>query len=130
MGIVKHIIFVATISILCICCSDLVIAQSAKEEGGLTFSWDANTETDLAGYRLYYGLESGQYTDNITLDAKTIYTLRDLTPGVKYYVALTAFDFYDNESGYSDEVIGEAKDIVFPDIPQNFREVTTNVNNQ
>lgn len=117
------------ICILSICYSCVALAQSTDEEGGLTYAWDANTESDLAGYKLYYGSDSGQYTDSITLDTHTTYTLRGLVVGVRYYAVLTAFDFYNNESGYSLEVEGVAKDIIFPGIPQDFKEVTTNVNN-
>ncbi len=73
--------------------------------GSATLSWRANTESDLAGYRVYYGFQSRSYGP-YTPTAKTVtsYTLNGLAPGRTYYFALTAVDTSGNESGYSTEV--------------------------
>ncbi len=76
------------------------LAQAAQ----VTLAWDANTETDLAGYKLYYGTASGSYPNSATLDKVTTHTLSGLTEGVTYYFALTAFDTENFESGYSNEI--------------------------
>lgn len=64
--------------------------------------WDANTESDLAGYKLYYGWSSGeyQYTSVVTANYIELTTDKYKT----YYFAVTAFDSSGNESGYSNEV--------------------------
>jgi hypothetical protein len=61
-------------------------------------SWDPNTEEDLDGYRVYYGVSSGNY-DNCEAVGKdkTDITL-NLTSGVRYYFAVTAVDNSGNES--------------------------------
>ncbi len=78
-------------------------------------TWSAPTEnvdgtplTDLAGYRIYYGTASRNYTDmtEITNPATTSHTL-DLASG-DYYVAMTALDQQGNESAYSNEVLKTA----------------------
>jgi len=86
----------------------------------VTFRWDANTETDLAGYRLYQTDVSGQYvygpgdgtnrvaTISVDLSATpavhpTEYRLENVADGRHYWV-LTAYDLSGNESGRSNEV--------------------------
>ncbi len=72
------------------------------------FTWDANTEADLAGYRLYQSNVSGQYTIGLDwiaeIPAGTETLIYDMTPDGTYYFVLTAFDVNGNESGYSNEV--------------------------
>jgi len=78
-----------------------------------TVSWNSNTEPDLAGYRVYYGTQSGQYDqakgNGIVVTGATNYTISGLNLGTRYYFAVTAFDTSGNESGYSQEVF---KDIL------------------
>jgi len=69
----------------------------------VTLSWDPNSESDLAGYMLYYGTASGVYGTPITLGIQTTFTITDLPPGT-YYFALTAFNTRGLESGFSNEV--------------------------
>jgi len=73
--------------------------------GSATLHWQANTESDLAGYRIYYGTSSRSYGPYIPVDKNTTsYTINNLTEGQTYYFALTAVDTSGNESGYSQEV--------------------------
>jgi len=80
---------------------------------GATLTWDAVSATDLAGYRIYYGPSSGAYLQpygqGIPVGKVTVYTVKGLTSGVRYYFAATAYDSSNNESGFSNEV--------FKDIP-------------
>jgi hypothetical protein len=77
----------------------MVLADSA------ILHWQANTESDLDGYRVYYGVQSRSYGPYIPI-GKTVtsYTLNGLVAGRTYYFALTAVDTSGNESGYSTEV--------------------------
>ena len=75
-------------------------AQAAQ----VTLAWDANSEPDLSGYKLYYGTSSGNYPNTISLGLVTTDTVTNLTDGVTYYFALTAFDAEGFESGKSNEV--------------------------
>ncbi len=68
-------------------------------------AWDANTEPDLAGYKIYYGTASGNYSHNIDVGNVTEYTLTGLDDGVTYYLAATAYDADNNESAYSVELV-------------------------
>jgi type IV pilus assembly protein PilY1 len=74
----------------------------------IKLAWNANTESDLAGYKVYYGTSSKSYTGSVDVGNVTSYTLTGLTQGQTYYVAVTASNTSGSESGYSTEVSGVA----------------------
>jgi len=81
-----------------------VLACSASARAAdVTLAWDANTEADLAGYKIYYGTAPGVYGAPMTIGLQTTYTLTNLSPGT-YYFAVTAFNTSGLESGFSNEV--------------------------
>jgi len=71
----------------------------------LLLQWRANHESDLAGYKVYWGTESRKYkfVTNVGLD--TSYTVSSLKPGYHYYISATSYDHTGNESQYSEEVV-------------------------
>jgi len=72
--------------------------------GSATVSWNANSELDLAGYKIYYGKSSGSYESQVYVGNVTSYHLTGLEEGKHYYFAVTALDFSGNESTFSKEV--------------------------
>jgi hypothetical protein len=76
----------------------------------MTLAWDPNTEPDLRGYKVYYGTSSGTYGVPLYVRNVTDYTLTGLTEGQVYYIAVTAYDKSGNESVYSNEVSGAARE--------------------
>lgn len=70
----------------------------------VTLAWDPNGESDLAGYRTYYGTESGNYTYNVEVGKNESVTIAGLDLGKKYYFAVTAYDQDGNESDFSSEI--------------------------
>lgn len=77
-----------------------------------TLSWVAPTEnedgtalTDLSGYRIYYGMVSGDYTETVALDnaSLTTFVLDNLAPG-KYFLVMTAINSQAMESRYTAEL--------------------------
>lgn len=79
----------------------------ALAEVTVTFIWDANTESDLAGYKLYEGVQPGVYGPSvITLGPVMTHTITypDPASAITRYYALTAIDTSGNESGKSNEV--------------------------
>ena len=71
----------------------------------ITLEWDANSEADLAGYKLHYGLESGKYASTVDVGSLTLHTLSGLMKSKTYYIAATAYNTAGNESDRSNEVI-------------------------
>jgi len=71
--------------------------------GDAILSWDPNTDSDLSGYKIYYGTASGRYGAPITVGNQTRYKVTGLGLGT-YYFALTAYDAAGNESAFSNEI--------------------------
>ncbi|TAK03045.1 MAG: hypothetical protein EPO39_12735 [Candidatus Manganitrophaceae bacterium] len=67
-------------------------------------SWSANTETDLAGYKVYYGTSSRNYGAPVDVGNQTTFTATGLSEGQTYYFAVTAYNAAGSESGLSTEV--------------------------
>ena len=90
-------------------------AQSAQ----VTLQWDPNLEADLAGYRVYYGTSSGNYSHSLDVGKTTTCTVSNLQDGMPYYFAATAYDTAFAESEFSSEVVygggGECAFAISPD---------------
>jgi len=87
------------------------ITVQAPASGTATVSWvpptyrtDGTPLTDLAGYKVYYGTSSGNYTRQIVIEnaGVTTYVVEGLTPAT-WYFATTAFDSDGGESDFSNE---------------------------
>jgi curli biogenesis system outer membrane secretion channel CsgG len=104
----RHLETVVRIPLLMVCLCILAAMEWALPSqlfaGALKVSWDANTEPDLAGYKIYYGQSANNYTTTINVGNVTLYTVDQLTEGVTYYFVVTAYDLAGNESGFSTEV--------------------------
>lgn len=84
------------------------------QNGGSRLSWQANSEGDLEGYRVYHGTASGSYEPFVPVGKVTEYTFQGLTEGNTYYFALSAVDLSGNESGFSGEVSSTITDTQSP----------------
>jgi predicted secreted protein len=82
----------------------LTISQPTATTGSIALSWTANTEPDLAGYKVYIGTQSQLYNPPITLGPVAAYNAANLTGGRTYYFCVSAFDNAGNESSCSTEV--------------------------
>jgi hypothetical protein len=71
----------------------------------VTLEWDPNSEPDISGYRLYYGHSIRTYPYFIDVGNHTTYTLTGLSPTKTYYIAVTAYNTYDAESDFSNEIV-------------------------
>ena len=79
-------------SLLCIAATATHLAASSPLTGSATLEWDASTGTNIAGYNIYYGTDSGSYTQMVSVGEATQTTISGLTPGTTYFFAATASD--------------------------------------
>ena len=78
--------------------------------GSVSLAWTAPTTyvdgtpiTDLAGFKVYYGTASGNYTHVIVVQNVTNCTIYPLAQGT-YYFAVTSYDASGSESDFSAEL--------------------------
>jgi len=69
-------------------------------------TWTANTESDLAGYKVYRATASGAYGAPVaTISGSVVtYIATGLQSGTTYFFVITAYDSAGNESLRSSEV--------------------------
>src|SRR5262245_32947689 len=70
----------------------------------VSLSWNANRETNLAGYRLHWGKTSGSPTQDRDVGNVTTGTITGLETGVRYFITVTAYNTSLLESRPSNEV--------------------------
>jgi fibronectin type 3 domain-containing protein len=79
-----------------------VKAGSSATEVNLT--WTPSPGADVVQYRVYWGEQSGAYTESVDAGNVTTLTLDSLVPGTTYFFAVTALTADGRESDYSNEV--------------------------
>lgn len=94
--------------IMLMICRGVGWCQEAPKSWQVTFKWDARTEEDLAGYRLYGsdtagGQVLGKGHELAEMSKDELTKTLGFEEGDKWFV-LTAFDTSGNESGKSNEV--------------------------
>ncbi len=100
------------------------VLVSAQQTESLTFEWDANPASDLAGYHLHWGKAPMDYTNIISVGNVLTGTIPDLEIGTTYYFGLTADDLSGNRSEYSDEIVHVVLDVTAPPKTYRFRMTT------
>src|SRR5258708_5166666 len=64
---------------------------SAFAANSVTLAWDPSISTNVAGYRVYYGVASRSYTNSVNAGAATSVTITTLADATTYYFAATAY---------------------------------------
>jgi fibronectin type 3 domain-containing protein len=78
-------------------------AQATNTPAGVELSWNAVTNAGIMAYYIYYGTQSGLYTDAASVGAVTNTLIQGLDAGEEYYFSVVAVDAYGNESLFSNE---------------------------
>jgi len=80
--------------------------------GSVALSWqeptlneDGSTLNDLAGYRVHYGLSSGDYIEHVSVGNYTTCSIDNLPEGEQIFIVVTAYDTSGNESLPSNEIV-------------------------
>jgi hypothetical protein len=83
----------------------VTLTVSAPATSSATLTWSPNTESDLAGYKIYRATSSGGYGAPIaTLQGNvTTFIASGLQLGTTYFFVVTAYDSAGNESLHSNE---------------------------
>jgi hypothetical protein len=97
--------------VLIILCIGFAICQTSAAV--VVLEWNANVETNLAGYRLYSGAVSRNYKGVVDVGRATNHT-NDYILG-EYFLAVTAYDTDGLESDFSNEL---SLFIVAPPLPR------------
>ncbi len=108
----KAIIFSALILILiAIAVFFDFLGKIGKPSGTATLSWNVNAESDLAGYKIYYGTSPrtdkcppAGYPQKVDVGNKISYTIDKLEIEKTYYFSITSYDKSGNESCFSEEM--------------------------
>lgn len=85
-------------------CLSLLWASQAWTAHSVTLAWDIPPDPAIAGYKIYYGVASRVYTNNVNAGAVMNYSVLNLKRGQQYYFAVTSYYTNGLESDYSNEV--------------------------
>lgn len=67
-------------------------------------AWDRSPSNKVTGYKILFGLQSGNYTDSVTVGDVATATLSGLRSGAKYYIVVIGIDAHGNVSPPSNEL--------------------------
>ena len=80
------------------------LAETAAVAGqAVTLSWNPSEVTNVAGYKIYYGTNSQNYSRSVVVANTNSTTIYCLTAGTTYYFAAATVDVGGNESQLSNE---------------------------
>jgi hypothetical protein len=82
----------------------LVLLIATSPASAIVLAWDPNDEPDVAGYRVYYGTASGDYSEVVDVGNATSTPIEGLLPGATYFFVVTAYNSTLLESLPSEEI--------------------------
>ncbi len=80
------------------------IASPVKAITTVEVMWSGISDTNVTGYKLYYGTVSQQYTNVLLAGNVTNTSISGISPGTTYYFAATSYNAAGWESAYSTEI--------------------------
>ena len=99
----------------------VILAGTARiaAAGTIQLAWNANTESDIAGYIVEYGTVAAPYTTRVNVGNVTGWTFTTPTPGTTYGFRVYAYDTSGLTSSPSATVYGIDSGIVPPSVSVN-----------
>jgi len=82
----------------------LFLGTAASAQMTVTVAWNANTEPDVTGYIVSWGVRPGTYTGSANVGNVTQYAVAGLTPDQRYYFVVQAYNADGLRSVPSNEV--------------------------
>lgn len=83
--------------------SSPVQGESGSLDGQVTLEWAASPDPGITGYKLYYGTQSGIYSEILDIGGNLEAELSGLAAGSTYYCNVTAYNSSGLESPFSEE---------------------------
>src|ERR1700722_17496006 len=81
-----------------------VIESPTSASTSLNIMWNQSSDTNVQGYKVYYGTVSQQYTNVIVAGNETNITVSAVQAGTTYYFAATSYNAAGWQSAYSPEI--------------------------
>jgi len=81
----------------------IFITSPAWANISVPLAWNPSVNTNVAGYKIYFGVVSHDYTNSIDVGNVTNTTITGLTENTVYYFAATTYDSTGVESAFSNE---------------------------
>jgi hypothetical protein len=82
----------------------LLVQLPARASQSVTLAWNPSVATNVAGYKIYSGTASHNYSTTNIVGTATNATLTGLVEGKTYYFAATTYDSSGDESVFSTEL--------------------------
>ncbi|GEM_PF-5226094 len=102
--------FKLPLNIFCLFVAFCFFGPQVIMAASVTLSWNRNQEPDIAGYKIFYGTASHQYSQSETINdsrhspLEISHVISNLDDGKTYYFAVKAFDLAGQTSDFSDEI--------------------------
>ncbi|MDB6020200.1 MAG: Fibronectin, type domain protein [Pedosphaera sp.] len=81
---------------------------AVSEKQGVMLGWDASVDSNVVGYAVYSGTNSGTYTTRVDMGTNTTGLVPGLVPGAGYCFVVVAYDANGLESLPSNEILVQA----------------------
>ncbi|MCB2184422.1 MAG: DNRLRE domain-containing protein [Desulfobulbaceae bacterium] len=110
MNIIRNVILLNVILFL----QNAFVSPTITIGSDAAFSWIPNSESNIEGYKIYYGTTAGGiYSNSVDInsniadpsDGRIHGTVSELTKGTTYSFACTAYNDLGSESSFSNEVV-------------------------
>jgi hypothetical protein len=86
-------------------CAVMLNAPPALAGNSIPLAWNPSAGSNVAGYKIYYGVASHFYTYSVNVGNVTNAVITGLSPNKTYYFAAKTYDILGVESSFSNEAI-------------------------